>query len=156
MQDRVVIVSDALPLRNLASDDDSELKQAQLLFEYLSYRQFSRKLITISKIFKKLAEKCAVNPELHAYFNNYYEAGEYIGTSESNTDAQEFFSLLENLSLRFHLVILLTENDALRNSEQIKELKRVKVMNFAQLTAYLNAKPDFYEYIFRKFYDRTQ
>ena len=109
MDDDVFFISDGSPLKNLLSSNGDDNKKGQLLYEYLSYRKFNKKISVPPKIFDKIVNKIKNNRECYLYFLNYHEKASLIGTSETIDEKEELILLANALNVLKENIMIISD-----------------------------------------------
>ncbi|MEK6823997.1 MAG: hypothetical protein AABY06_03080 [Nanoarchaeota archaeon] len=152
MDDKCVFIIDEeilneFSLLNSSGEEYYDGENAQLFFEYLSYRKYNRKAFMIPSIYKKIVSKLTINDgESLAYFKNLVEEGD-IGESPDTTEEQDTLSLFETLSVLYERVFIISNK-----YESNPKFKDKAVLNMDKLNKYLRDKKEFMNYIKNSFY----
>lgn len=152
MEDKCVFIIDEEILNKFSLLESSgeeyyEAENAQLFFEYLSYRKYNRKAFMIPSIYKKIVSKLTINDgESLAYFRNLVEEGD-IGESSDTTKEQDTISLFETLKVLNEKVFIISDK-----YEENPFFKNIPVLSLDKLDNYLKDKKEFMKYIKESFY----
>lgn len=152
MEDKCVFIMDEEILNrfSLLESDGQEYyegENAQLFFEYLSYRKCNKKAFMIPSIYKKIISALTINDgESLAYFKNWIREGD-IGESPDTTEEQDTLSLFETLEVLYEKVFIVSDK-----YEGKPNFKNIPVLTMDKLDSYLKDKKDFMKYIQDTFY----
>ncbi|PIN90484.1 hypothetical protein COU60_01530 [Candidatus Pacearchaeota archaeon CG10_big_fil_rev_8_21_14_0_10_34_76] len=152
MEDKCVFIIDEEILNKfslLESQGEGyyEGENAQLFFEYLSYRIHNKKAFMIPSIYKKITSKLKINDgESLAYFKNWVKEGD-IGESSDTTEEQDTISLFETLEVLHEKVFIISDK-----YEGNTNFRNIPVLTMDKLNKYLKDKKEFMKYINDCFY----
>ena len=152
MEDKCVFIIDEEILNRFSllesnGQEYHEGENAQLFFEYLSYRKCNKKAFMIPSIYIKITKVLNINDgESLAYFRNWVREGD-IGESPDTTEEQDILSLFETLEVLYKKVFVVSDK-----YEENPNFKNIPVLTIEKLDSYLKDKKDFMNYIQNTFY----
>jgi hypothetical protein len=152
MEDKCVFIMDEgilnrFSLLEFNGQEYYEGENAQLFFEYLSYKRCNKKAFMIPSIYKKIVKVLTINDgESLAYFKNWVREGD-IGESPDTTEEQDTLSLFNTLEVLYEKVFIVSDKYEGNNN-----FKNIPVLTMDKLDKYLKDKKDFMKYIQDTFY----
>jgi len=152
MEDKCVFIVDEEILNrfSLLESNGQEYyggENAQLFFEYLSYRKCNKKAFMIPSIYKKIIKVLTINDgESLAYFKNWVREGD-IGESPDTTEEQDTISLFNTLAVLHEQVFIVSDK-----YDGNSNFKNIPILTIEKLDKYLRDKKDFMKYIQNIFY----
>ena len=146
LDDEIIFISDECLFYKLFSSVPNEVKEAKIIFDYLSYRKFNKKIILPPSVYQRLTRLFEKHTDSLLYFKNYFEEANYINRYNKTQDE---IKLLAKVLKTINMNVAIISDSIHGDVALVNELENIQVILFTvhETYSYLWTKLKFREYM---------